>query len=129
MQHTFRRDGSAALVETTLGLLKGYVHDGLHIFKGIPYATARRFHAPEPLEPWEGVKDACSYGYVCPLMVNEHPTGELYVPHRYWPMDEDCLNLNVWTPAAESARCWCGSTAAGISRAPPSSTSPTTART
>ena len=104
MQHTFRRDGSAALVETTLGLLKGYVHDGLHIFKGIPYATARRFHAPEPLEPWEGVKDACSYGYVCPLMVNEHPTGELYVPHRYWPMDEDCLNLNLWTPALDGKK-------------------------
>ena len=104
MQHTFCRDSKAALAETTLGKLKGYTHDGLVIFKGVPYATARRFHAPKPLEPWAGVKDACSYGYVCPLMVNEHPTGELYVPHRYWPMDEDCLNLNLWTPALDDAR-------------------------
>ena len=103
MQHTFRRDGST-VVETTLGRLQGYAHDGLYIFKGIPYATARRFHAPEPLAPWEGVKDACSYGYVCPLMTNEHPTGELYVPHRFWPMDEDCMNLNLWTPALDGGK-------------------------
>ena len=103
MEHTFRRDHSAALVNTTKGLVKGYAHDGLLIFKGIPYAKARRFHAPEPMEPWEGVLDATSYGYVCPLMTNEHPTGELYVPHRYWPMDENCQNLNIWTPAADGA--------------------------
>lgn len=101
MEHTFRRDQRTALVSTRLGKVRGYAHDGLLIFKGIPYAKARRFHAPEPLEPWEGVLDATSYGYVCPLMTNEHPTGELYVPHRYWPMDEDCQNLNVWTPAAD----------------------------
>ena len=104
MAHTFRRDRNTALVRTTLGSVKGYAHDGLLIFKGIPYARARRFHAPEPLAPWEGVLDASSYGYACPLMTNEHPTGEMYVPHRYWPMDENCQNLNVWTPAADDAR-------------------------
>ncbi|MBQ8094218.1 MAG: carboxylesterase/lipase family protein [Clostridia bacterium] len=102
--HTFNRDLKAALVETTLGAVKGYEHNGLAIFKGIPYATARRFHAPEPLEPWTTVRDASSYGYVCPLMTNERPTGEMYVPHRYWPMDEDCLNLNLWTPGLDDKR-------------------------
>ena len=104
MKHSFCRDPRETRVMTTLGAIQGYCHDGLKIFKGVPYATARRFHAPEPLAPWEGVKDACSYGYVCPLLTNEHPTGELYVPHRYWPMDEDCLNLNLWTPALDDAR-------------------------
>lgn len=104
MDHTFRRDSRSALVETALGKVQGYAHDGLTVFKGIPYATARRFHAPEPLKPWAGVRDAGSYGYVCPLMTNDRPTGELYVPHRFWPMDEDCLNLNLWTPAPDGAK-------------------------
>ena len=47
MKHSFRCDAEAALVRTDRGLVKGYEHDGLLIFKGIPYARARRFHAPE----------------------------------------------------------------------------------
>lgn len=104
MNHTFQRDRSTAVVETALGKLRGYAQDGLYIFKGIPYAAARRFHAPVPVEPWAGERDACSYGYVCPLMTNDRPDGELYVPHRFWPMDEDCLNLNVWTPGLDGAK-------------------------
>ena len=104
MKHTFRRDAKTALVTTARGKIQGYLHDGLAVFKGIPYATAARFHAPEAVEPWKGVLDASSYGYVCPLMTNDRPRGELYVPHRYWPMDENCQNLNVWTPAADSGK-------------------------
>ena len=104
MKHTFERSPGAALVRTGSGAVRGYLHDGLAVFKGIPYARAARFHAPEAVPPWTGEFDACSYGYVCPLMTNDRPQGELYVPHRYWPMDEDCLNLNVWTPAADSGR-------------------------
>ena len=98
---TFRRDAETARVNTAQGTVQGYMQDGLMIFKGIPYAKAARFHAPQPAEPWKGVLDACSYGYVCPLMTNDPPRGELYVPHRFWPMDEDCLNLNVWTPGTD----------------------------
>ena len=101
MSFTFRCDSTTALVSTPAGLIKGYEHNGLSIFKGIPYAQAKRFHAPEPVEPWKGVFDASSYGYVCPLLTNDRPNGELYVPHRFWPMDENCLNLNVWTPALD----------------------------
>ena len=57
-----------------------------------------------PLKPWDGVKDALSYGYVCPLLTNDPPRGELYVPHRFWPMDENCLNLNVWTPGTDDKK-------------------------
>lgn len=84
------------VVKTTGGDLKGYFYKDEYIFKGVPYATAKRFHQPEPAK-WEGVKDACSYGMVCPLRFKERPNGELLVPHRYWPQDEDCQNLNIWT--------------------------------
>ncbi len=104
MEHRFRFDAETALVRTSQGLVKGYEHDGLFIFKGIPYARARRFHAPEPVEAWDGVFPAGSYGYVCPLLSNERPKGELYVPHRFWPMDEDCLNLNIWTPGIDEKK-------------------------
>ncbi len=101
MGHQFERNAGTALVTTARGRIRGYRHDGLSIFKGIPYARAARFHAPEPADPWEGELDACSYGYVCPLMTNDQPRGELYVPHRYWPMDENCQNLNIWTPETD----------------------------
>ena len=104
MKQSFLRAAGAATVETRLGTIQGYEHNGLKIFKGIPYARAERFHAPEEPEPWKGVLDACSYGFVCPLMTNDRPRGELYVPHRYWPMDEDCLNLNIWTPGTDDGK-------------------------
>ena len=104
MRQTFLRTADTATVRTRLGIIRGYEHNGLKIFKGIPYARAARFHSPEELPPWEGVLDASSYGYVCPLLTNDPPRGELYVPHRFWPMDEDCLNLNVWTPGLDDRK-------------------------
>lgn len=104
MKQTFQWDKNTALVKTSRGQVKGYEQNGLSIFKGIPYAKAKRFHAPEPVEKWNGVFDAASYGYVCPLLNMDRPSGELYVPHRYWPMDEDCLNLNVWTPGLDDQK-------------------------
>lgn len=104
MQHSFTYNEETAVVETTQGKVRGYAYDGLAIFKGIPYAKARRFHAPQPAEPWEGVLDATSYGYVCPLLEMPKPNGELLVPHRYWLMDEDCQNLNLWTPGCDGKK-------------------------
>ncbi len=104
MFSTFRHDADTALVQTEQGPVQGYACDGLLVFKGIPYAAAKRFHAPEAPEPRQGIFDASNYGYVCPLLTNDRPRGELKVPHRFWPMDEDCLNLNIWTPAADGAK-------------------------
>lgn len=95
MIKTFRYD-DVPVLETTSGKLKGYFYDGEYIFKGIPYAHADRFQMPVPSK-WEGIKDATSYGFVCPLMMQDTPSAELMVPHRYWPMDERCQNLNIWT--------------------------------
>ena len=95
MIKTFRYD-DVPVLGTTSGKLKGYFYDGEYIFKGVPYAHADRFQMPVPSK-WEGVKDATSYGFVCPLMTQDTPSAELLVPHRYWPMDEHCQNLNIWT--------------------------------
>lgn len=101
MSYQFMYHPDTAVAETDRGKVRGYVCGGVTIFKGIPYARARRFHAPEPVEAWEGVLDASSYGYVCPLLEMPKPEGELLVPHRYWLMNENCQNLNIWTPACD----------------------------
>lgn len=93
------------VVETKAGKLRGFRLDGTYIFQGIEYAWAERFQPPQPVKPWEGVKDALSYGFVCPLLHQETPNGEVLVPHRYWPMSEHCQNLNIWTQSLDrSAR-------------------------
>lgn len=91
------------VIETTGGKLKGYYYKGEYIFKGVPYAYADRFQMPRTIT-WEGVKDASSYGFVCPLMTNDIPNAELMVPHRYWPQNENCQNLNIWTKTLESKK-------------------------
>ena len=58
---------------------------------------------PAP-QPWAEPLDASSYGCVCPLLSIDKPSGELRVPHRYWVQDEDCLNLNIWTPACDAQK-------------------------
>lgn len=101
MEKEFVYKKGSVVVKTKLGKVRGYAYNGVSVFKGIPYAKAKRFHAPEPLEAWEGELDATSFGYVCPLLEMPKPCGEIFVPHRYWIMDEDCLNLNIWTPACD----------------------------
>jgi len=90
-------------VQTTAGKLRGYFFDKTYVFKGIPYAQAKRFQMPQPVTPWEGEREAASYGMVCPMLRQDEPKGELFVPHRYWPMDEHCQNLNVWTKSLDTS--------------------------
>ena len=81
------------------------------VYKGIPYAAPpvgeNRWRAPQPLTPWQGVLDACRFA---PISVQDTPGIDgsgLY--DREWhvdpgtPMDEDCLYLNIWTPAVSAA--------------------------
>ena len=84
--------------ETTHGKIRGYRVDGVNIFKGIPYGGKtsgdRRFRRPAPLEKWSGVRDALTSG--APAM---------QAPRRGEPdPSEDCLFLNVWTPANDNKR-------------------------
>ena len=91
------------VLETTGGKLKGYFYNGAYIFKGVPYAYADRFEQPREAK-WDGIKEAMSYGFVCPLMERDNPCAELMVPHRYWPQDEHCQNLNIWTKSLEDGK-------------------------
>lgn len=55
-----------AIATTTAGKVIGYIDDGVYVFKGIPYAKAERFMAPEAPDPWEGIRPARHYGPACP---------------------------------------------------------------
>ena len=74
------------------------------VFKGIPYAAppvdGLRWQAPQPVEPWEGVKTCDSFGPICPQPGNK--PGTFYGDEFYWAgtpeESEDCLYLNVWAP-------------------------------
>lgn len=86
------------VVRTHAGSVKGEQTAALRIFKGIPYAAPpvgpRRFLAPEPAEPWSGIRDATSVG---PSAVQNNPDQPAWQNPK--PESEDCLRLHVWTPA------------------------------
>ena len=89
------------IVETPKGKIHGYVDNDIFCFHGIDYGRAKRFHAPEPVPAWEGVKRAHDYGCGCPEMTysreGKKDPLELIIPQRVWNMSEDVLNLNIWT--------------------------------
>ena len=89
------------VVSTKYGKLRGYFFDKSYIFHGIRYAQAKRFHAPEAPDCWEGIQDALTYGKAAPYNVRGAAT-EVSLPLRYWPMDENCQYLNVWTPSLDA---------------------------
>ena len=90
------------IAQTSAGRVRGYARDGVSIFKGIPYAAPtggkNRFMAPAPREPWDGVREAVDYGQRCP-QVDGPVLVEEGMSLPYEAMGEDCLVLNVWTPA------------------------------
>ncbi len=95
------------IATTALGRLEGTERRGVQVFRGIPYAQAPRgalrWRAPQPPEPWKGVRDAKSLGASAPQ-----------IPPALWlvqrtvgatnAQSQDCLYLNVWTPACDDAR-------------------------
>lgn len=85
------------VVQTKAGKLRGYQINGIYTFRGIRYAKAKRFHMPEPVDPWDGIVDAQDYGHVCPTRPEHDVVGNLAFPKRYWLADENCQYLNVWT--------------------------------
>jgi para-nitrobenzyl esterase len=74
------------------GVLQGVLDERTRTFRGIPFAKppvgALRFARPQPEEPWEGVRDARSFGRACIQPVQDLPG----------PFSEDCLTLNVFAP-------------------------------
>jgi len=92
--------GSAeAQVKTTGGLVQGTTSpDGrIRIFKSIPFAAPPvgdlRWQAPRPVAPWTGARDATAFGPRC-------VQGQIFADIVFKELSEDCLTLNIWTPAA-----------------------------
>jgi para-nitrobenzyl esterase len=89
---------AAAQVKTTGGLVQGSTSaDGrTRIFKTIPYAAPPvgelRWKPPQPAAPWQGVKDATTFGPRC-------LQGQIFGDIVFKELSEDCLTLNIWTPA------------------------------
>jgi para-nitrobenzyl esterase len=96
------RSADDVITETASGKIRGARVDGVSIFRGIPYAGRisgdRRFRRPAPLEPWTGVRDALRLG--SPAI---QPLGQYYGNNEPDPA-EDCLFLNVWTPACDNRK-------------------------
>lgn len=88
-------DHDQAIACTKQGKLRGVISDGTYIFRGIAYAKARRFHMPEPIEPWEGVREAITYGYVCPEITTPIPHDQYTVPHYFYPQNENWSGLGI----------------------------------
>lgn len=91
------------IINTKTGKIQGYIGDGIQIFKGIPYAEPPignlRLNAPEPKKPWEGVLEALDYK---PISPQPPPYTEYFPPPPQ--SEEECLNLNIWTPGCDDKK-------------------------
>jgi para-nitrobenzyl esterase len=78
---------------TDSGSVAGTASGRTCVYKGIPYAAPPigelRWKPPAPPAAWAGVKSATAFGNICPQMSGANVVG-----------NEDCLNLNIWTPAS-----------------------------
>ncbi len=85
------------VVETGSGKVRGADDQAVVAWKGIPYAKAPvgalRFVPAKPVEPWSGVRACMEFGPICPQKSS--------VPGR---ASEDCLFLNIWSPAADEKK-------------------------
>jgi len=90
-------------VKTSSGIVEGVkaASPGVRAFRGIPFAAPPigelRWKAPQPVRPWKGVLKASEFGPRC--MQAGVFSDMIFRDRADKPMNEDCLYLNVWTPA------------------------------
>ena len=86
----------------TSGTVEGFTRDGVHRWRAIPYARPPvgrlRLRAPQPVQPWRGVRHCHGYGNCAP----QQRMYTILAPGKYQPTGEDCLTLNVVSPMKRS---------------------------
>lgn len=95
-----------AIANTVYGKVQGLLLRDIYQFRGIPYGAdtggKNRFMPPQKPEPWDDIKPALWWGNTAPQQM-ENRYGNVYASYAdHWNYDdvsEDCLKLNVWTPA------------------------------
>lgn len=95
-------------VRTESGAVSGAasLKPGVRAFKGIPFAAPPvgnlRWRAPEPPAPWQGILKADHFAPICPQTTDD-PDSVYYLDPGPQTIQEDCLYLNVWTPARSAS--------------------------
>jgi len=95
----------APTVATQEGRLRGTLlpDPAVYVFRGVHYgestAGTARFKSPRRVAKWQGVKDAVKFGSICPQAGD--PGRRTTTPDELLSPSEDCLVLNIWTPAIE----------------------------
>lgn len=128
-----------AVVQTTYGAVRGYIHNGIFTFKGIPYGTANRFMPPEKPSPWKDVRSSMTYGPICPAIETDYLPDDFEFAlnrSRGFYSNENCLNLNIWSrkianPAKKPVMVWLhgGGFSSGSSMEDPSADGESLSRT
>jgi para-nitrobenzyl esterase len=103
------------IVETGSGQLRGVRQGGVAVFRGIPYGDSvsgrHRFRPPRKAASWTGIRDAFAFGPVCPQDVRASRPDPATLFGQIFDADpsmdhvgEDCLVMNVWTPAVDAVK-------------------------
>lgn len=92
------------IAKTQYGEVEGALKNGVLAFKGVRYGAdtaTTRFSAPAKPAPWSALRAATTFGATCPQTPSSNPVGlfSSWAPQPTPPIGEDCLFLNVWTPA------------------------------
>lgn len=100
-----------AVANTQYGKVRGYILRGIHTYLGIPYGAdtsgENRFMPPKKPASWTDVKPAVWWGNSAPQIMEKRYANEYasFVDHwNYDDVSEDCLRINVWTPALDSKK-------------------------
>lgn len=92
-------DGTNPIVRTGAGAVRGAIEDGLAVFRGIPYARPPvgelRFAAPQPASPWDGVREAATFGPPPPQSMLLPTLAARPAPDAD---PDEWLTVNVWSP-------------------------------
>jgi len=88
---------------TTSGRVRGKERRGIATWRGIPYATAQRFRAPEPVKPWTGERDAIDFGPFAMQARNPQQAMMSGLTDRI-ATSEDCHFLNIYSPSTDGKR-------------------------